>query len=128
MGDERFSAEHHLRKRPEYLRVYERGWRAHGRMAVIFCLRRGAADPWRLGLTATRKSGKAVARNRMRRRTREFFRRRRLEIPPGWDFVVNLKRPAATAPFVEFERDLTNILRRLGFPAEPDPEREEGKR
>ena len=87
-------------------------------MAVIFCLQRVDEGPWRLGLTTTRKVGKAVLRNRLRRRTREFFRRQTLA--PGWDFVVNLKQAAIAASFNEFERDLRHILRRLGFDQIPE--------
>lgn len=129
LTDQRFPQENRLLRRPLFLRVYESGQRAEGRYAVIFCLKRDEPGPWRVGMTATKRSGNSVARNRMRRRAREFFRRRRGQIPPGWDFVVNLKSAAGRAGFAHFERDLARTMGRLGFavseavepPMEPKP-------
>ncbi len=125
--DQSFPPENRLLRRPLFLRVYDGGRRADGRYAVVFCMKRDDAGPWRVGLTATRRSGCSVARNKMRRRAREFFRRRRGLIPPGFDFVVNLKSAAGRADFDSFERDLGRTLERLGFKlggagaAEPGP-------
>jgi ribonuclease P protein component len=104
-----------LRRRAEFLRCYEAGRRGHGSLSVVFCRARGDAEPWRLGLTATRKVGNAVVRNRLRRRVREFFRRQGDGLPPGWDFVVNLKGGAVRATSHDLNRDLDRILRGLGF-------------
>lgn len=114
-ADQGFPPENRLLRRPLFLRVYEAGRRAEGRFAVIFCLKQDEPGPWRVGLTATKRSGNSAARNRMRRRAREFFRRRRGQIPGGWDFVVNLKASAARAEFELFERDLRRTMGRLGF-------------
>lgn len=125
MIDQRFPPCHRLRKRAQFQHVYGNGRRAGGRHAVVFALRRPEDGPWRLGLTATRRAGKATARNRMRRRAREFFRRRRPWIPEGWDFVVNLRGSAAEAEFAAFELDLCRALGRLGIevPGRIDGER-----
>ncbi len=48
----------------------------------------------RLGLTVSRKVGNAVARNRVKRRVREWFRRERGHLTPGRDYVV-IARPGA---------------------------------
>jgi ribonuclease P protein component len=76
-----FGRSHRLLRRADFGKVYESGRKAHGRFVTLFALRRPDADeaapaPWRLGLTATRKTGGAVQRNRQRRRIREFFRLR----------------------------------------------------
>lgn len=68
----------------------------------------------RLGITATRKVGNAVARNRARRRLREAAR---LVLPrnaaPG-DYVL-IGRPATLQrPFALLVSDLFEALRRLG--------------
>jgi ribonuclease P protein component len=65
----------------------------------------------RLGVTATRKLGSAVVRNRLRRRCREVFRRwpRRSELP-AVDIVVNLRGRAVAAAFQEARRQLEKQL------------------
>lgn len=118
-GELRGPGEHRLRRRAEYLTAYEQGRKAHGRLVVIFARRREEGGAWRLGLTATRKLGGAVVRNRLRRRAREIFRRWGARLPAGWDFVLNFKHGAAASSHDELLRDLLASLRRLG--ADPEP-------
>ena len=68
----------------------------------------------RLGITASRKLGPAVVRNRLRRRCREVYRRwpRRYELP-ALDIVVNLRHPAVGADFDRFRSCLEGQLARL---------------
>ena len=47
----------------------------------------------RLGITATRRLGKAVRRNRARRVVRESYRRYREQMPDGYDYVVVARWP-----------------------------------
>jgi ribonuclease P protein component len=111
-ADQRFTPEHHIRFRREFLRVYNEGRRAYGRLAVVFCLPREGGGPWRVGLTVTKKTAGAVMRNLLRRRVREYFRRHG-RLPEGIDFVVNLKAAACTASGRELWADLDQILARL---------------
>ncbi len=48
-----------------------------------------------LGITASRRVGNAVTRNRIKRAVREWYRRSRGMVPPGLDLVVIARRPAA---------------------------------
>jgi ribonuclease P protein component len=70
----------------------------------------------RIGITATKKLGKANVRNRLKRWTREIYRRQRE--PLGLDarmldIVVNVKSNAAASSFEDYSRDLTRALERL---------------
>jgi ribonuclease P protein component len=70
----------------------------------------------RLGVTASRKVGSAVVRNRVKRRVRDAFRRQRGLLPASTDVVV-IARPSAaelSGPAVAEE------LARL-FSGEPRP-------
>lgn len=75
----------------------------------------------RLGITASRKVGGAVARHRLKRRTREIFRRWS-ERPrlPAVDMVVHIKPDAARASFSELrqelERQMSELVRRPPAP------------
>lgn len=67
----------------------------------------------RLGITATRKCGDAVERNRLKRTVREIYRRSVPKGPPPLDLVVNVKSAAASAPFARLEADLVARLAEL---------------
>jgi ribonuclease P protein component len=56
--------------------------------------------------------GKAVKRNRMRRRLRETVRRRLSELGANWRVVWNLRRPALDAPQDQLERDVGRVFER----------------
>ena len=104
-----------LAQRRDYLRIYETGRKLFSRYAVLFFS--GNNLPYsRIGITATKKLGNATIRNRMKRWTREIYRRQRpiLDLDTrGLDFVVNVKPGAATASFQEYDQDLTKALRRI---------------
>ena len=102
-----------LRRSAHYLRCYRRGRKRHGNLATLHFHpnEEGAA---RLGITASRKVGKAVVRHRLKRRVREVFRRweGRAELP-GSDLVVHLKPAAGKADFRALKRELEILFSRL---------------
>ena len=62
-------------------------------MAVIAPARMGVEV--KLGLAVSRRVGNAVARNRVKRLVREWFRRNRSGLPPATDWVVIARKGAA---------------------------------
>lgn len=109
-----------LRRRPEFLRVAaaRRKWVAAG-LILQACKRMAGPEDGaaavRVGFTASRKVGSAVARNRARRRLREAARRVLLaEARPGYDLVLVARRETLTRPFAALVADLQAALRRLG--------------
>jgi ribonuclease P protein component len=82
-----------LLKRPEFLRM--RSARHQSTAWVgdfkVVCAPNGLGIN-RLGVTATRKSGDSVRRNRLKREAREFFRLRQPSWPQGLD-ILFLARP-----------------------------------
>ena len=53
----------------------------------------------RMGLIVPRFQSSAVARNRLRRRLREIWRRDVRSAQPAWDLVIRARREAYAAPF-----------------------------
>jgi len=53
----------------------------------------------RMGLIVPRFQSSAVARNRLRRRLREIWRRDVRAAQPAWDLVIRARREAYSAPF-----------------------------
>lgn len=103
-----------IRKRREFLQTYRTGRKSFGRYVVVFALPNHGLGT-RLGITATRKVGKANVRNLRKRWTREVFRRNRTaftDVPVDLDLVVNLNRSAAEADFASFRHDLLKTLKK----------------
>jgi ribonuclease P protein component len=69
-----------------------------------------AAGP-RIGFTTPRALGKAVVRNRIKRRVREAVRLRLDQLNPQWSIVINPRRKALEAPFPELEREVERLFR-----------------
>ena len=110
--DRTFARASRLRARKRFLEVYERGQRVHGSFFVLFGVR-GATSRSRLGITATRKFGHAVARNRIKRVVREIFRGNRSLTVSPLDIVVNVKMSARQQTFDRLEADFASRLREL---------------
>ena len=110
-------SEQRLRNRLDFKHVYAEGIKVGGALVVVFARpREGPAS--RLGITATRRSGNAVERNRARRRIRELFRRHpEVLAGPTVDLVVNVRSGCARAPWPELEAEylvcVSRAMRRL---------------
>ena len=107
--------EKRLAKRREFVRVYETGRKVFSRYAVLFVAGNDLPHS-RIGITATKKLGKANVRNRLKRWTRETYRRQREPLgldARSLDIVVNVKPNAASASFDEYSRDLARVLERI---------------
>lgn len=110
--DRTFTRASRLRARKRFLEVYERGHRVHSSFFVLFGVS-GATAKSRLGITATKKFGHAVARNRIKRVVREIFRHHRSIAASPIDVVVNVKMSARAESYDRLEADLTSRLREL---------------
>ena len=72
------------------------------------------SDEWRIGLTATKKIGNAVTRNRARRRMRALAREHLSRFAkPGMDYVLIARHDTATANWQEMGRGLEKAVRYL---------------
>jgi ribonuclease P protein component len=98
-----------LLKRRDFRRVYDEGQRRSTALCAIF-FRPNGLSRTRLGITVPLHLGKAVVRNRVKRRLREVFRRNRTAIPAGWDIVLNPRPGAAKAPFATLVREILRLF------------------
>ena len=125
-GSERLRAEERLRRRADYLRGYRTGRRRHGALATVYFVPNDLGYP-RIGITASRKVGKAVVRQRLKRRTKEIYRRwqDRARLP-SLDLVIHLKPEAGKADFRSYRADLMRLLGGLLSPG-PGPRATSGE-
>ncbi|AJD50700.1 MAG: ribonuclease P protein component [Rhodospirillales bacterium] len=125
-----------LKKRAEFLRVAgtRRKWVTQG------LILQGAPRPGikpdteyagedrlaRVGFTVTKKVGKAVVRNRVRRRLRAVADQLMADMAlPGWDYVVIGRQQTIDRDFEKLVDDMRFALRRIpdAKPSAPDSQR-----
>ena len=98
---------HALTKRAQYVLVYQQGKVWIDSLLVMKALPNGLSLS-RYGFSVTKKVGKAVQRNRLKRLLREIMRLQVLK--PGWDIVFIARRRAVAADFHQLERAVTELL------------------
>src|SRR5258708_28909396 len=107
-----------LKRRPEFLAVAASGLKLATPAMIVQARRRGDDEAPRLGLTASRKVGGAVERNRARRRLRAAAE---AVIPLAGrtrhDYVLVARTAALTRPYALLVEDFTRALGRLASPS-----------
>lgn len=96
----------------DFRRVYDTGSRFSTPFFAAFCVREQQPSGPRIGFTTPRALGKAVVRNRIRRRVREAVRLHLELLSPEWSIVFNPRRNAMEAPFPDLEREVERLFRR----------------
>ena len=103
--DQRLTKAERLRKRREFLAIQRTGRRYYCRLFIVIWA--SGQNPWpRLGVTVSRKVGKAVKRNRAKRLIREAFRRNKAILPPATDIVIVASPAMVDASFDEVQAEL----------------------
>jgi len=87
--NETFSTSSRIRKSEDFRVIYAKGKKVASDSFTLFILGQGIGQG-RLGITITKKLGKATARNRVKRILREIFRKNKERIG-NLDVVINAR-------------------------------------
>lgn len=101
--------EGYLTKPQQYAQVYEKGNSWRNSLVVVKALPNGL-DLSRYGFSVSKRVGKAVTRNRIKRLFREVLRR--MPVKPGWDIVFIARPAVAGTDFVSLEEAVGVLLSR----------------
>jgi ribonuclease P protein component len=64
----------------------------------------------KVGFTTTKALGKAVARNRMKRRLREAVRQNLAMLPTDWSIVLNARKATLDGDFSAIEHQIQRLF------------------
>ncbi len=101
--------EHRITRPEQYASVYEKGNTWVSNLVVIKALPNGLPSH-RYGISVSRRVGKAVVRNKVRRRVREIMRA--APIKPGWDIVIIARQTSARADYRQIKESIESALSR----------------
>lgn len=92
----------------DFRRVNAQGAKKYGAHLVITISPNGKGAT-RVGVTVTKKFGKAHDRNRFKRLVREAFRLNQTKIPQGLDMNVRPTKPAHDLTLTQVEKELLTL-------------------
>lgn len=97
--------------------IFQRLYRTNGQASgyLVLYARRNRTGANRVGITVSKKLGKANVRNRVRRRLREVYRLNEEKFQSGWDIVVVARSRAIAAPFEKLTENYLDLAKKAGI-------------
>lgn len=102
-----------LKTNREFERVFRQG-RSVSDGFLVLLGRKSKKPPLRIGFCISKKTGKAVVRNRLRRRLKEIFRQLEGRLDSRWDLVMVSKPSSVTLTFQQLKARIEALTGRLG--------------
>lgn len=102
--------QHRLRRNLDFQRVRRHG-ESNASPLMVLAFLRNELDYSRFGFVVSKRLGKAVLRNRVKRRMREAIRLRVAKIKPGFDLVFIARQAINQASYAEIEQRLEQLLK-----------------
>ena len=96
-----------------FRRLYHSSGQANS--CLVLYARKNRTGINRVGITVSKKLGKAVVRNRVRRRIREAYRLNEELFLPGWDIVIVARSRAVDVGFEKLTQSLLSLSEQAGI-------------
>lgn len=107
---ERLLKKHIIHKAHDFSHIIHKGNVVHGRHFKCFVL---PCDQPQIGFAVSKRFGKAVQRNFLKRRMREVYRKNN-RFFGNWQIILMPKFSTAKASFQALENDFNQIIERIG--------------
>lgn len=111
-GEEEIGSLRRIKREGEIRSILRMGrWINRNHITISYL--RGNADGVRLAFLVGKRVGKAVVRNKLRRRLREIARQRSHILPAGVDLCIKADQSAGACSFQELEEDMVEGFKKL---------------
>lgn len=101
-----------IKKNKEFLKLYKKGKFFVAKYLVLYVLD-NKSKVNRLGITASKKFGCSVKRNRIRRLIKECYRHYEDQLNEGFDLVFVARNSEDMPGFSDIKREMKFLLKRL---------------
>jgi len=118
-GEANMQRRFRLHRSGDIQRVRRTG-KSYAHPLLVLVAARNAGQVRRFAVSAGRRVGGAVERNRARRRIREAVRPLAPSLPEGWDYLLVARSGAASAPFAELAGAIRGLFARAGMKSPDD--------
>ncbi|MCB0193796.1 MAG: ribonuclease P protein component [Anaerolineae bacterium] len=99
-----------LRRNSDFQRIRQVG-KSYASSLLVLAFLRNEFDHSRFGFVVSKRLGKAVQRNKIKRRMREAVRLKIPHIKPGFDVVIIARIPSRNATFSDICRSIERLLK-----------------
>lgn len=103
-----------IKKNKEFSSIYNKSKKVYTRYAIIFISENNSNNEPRFGFVASRKTGNAVRRNRIRRLFREFVRENKDKMRKSADYIFVgksvLKDKIDTLKYEDIKKDMMKVI------------------
>lgn len=103
-----------LKSSVDFQAVYAKGRSAANKAAVIYALTQKSSALSRIGFAAGKKLGKAVVRNRIKRRITEAVRAFWPRVKPGYYIIIIARHAAKDMAFPQLQARVLELFDRAG--------------
>lgn len=105
--------EEKIRKNRHFRIVYSRGKSFSDENIVVY-VSKNKKNLNRVGISVSKKIGKSVVRNRVKRLIREAFRVNKDKFKIGHDMIFVARAKSANCSFYDIQKSLFNLLKKAG--------------
>ncbi len=109
MAPHNFPKAERIRERQEFTEIFNHSQKTHSSHLILF-RRSNSRQSARVGITASRKVGIAVVRNRIKRLIREYYRHHKADFMSGFDYSLVVKKSFSRLSRSAAEDELKAIL------------------
>jgi ribonuclease P protein component len=99
-----------LKKRKNFSRVFKYGFFVSNRLLVLYFLKNKENKKGHFGFVVSKKVGKAVVRNRLRRLLKEICRLNEAIFPKDYDIVIVARKGVAKESFYSLKIHLLKLF------------------
>ncbi|MBI5418400.1 ribonuclease P protein component [Candidatus Poribacteria bacterium] len=115
MGNTGFYKENRIAKSNAFKIIYDTGYKFVGKYIILNYKILNKNEPPKLGVTVSKKIGKAHERNYVKRVLREIFRKNKIYFQDSFAMVITARSTIKEKKYLEIEKDVLNAFKKSDF-------------